>query len=137
MRGQLAHGAASTASNHARGNRRGGTSTAGAFAYAGVEESRTQYLTFSKPVALPGVSLTSGTYIFELADPDAAHDVVRVLSRDRKTVFLTAFTTPIDRPANIPLSQYVSLREVTPGQAIPITVWWSDVRTGRQFIYTE
>ena len=62
------------------------------------EASRTQYLTFTRPVALPGVTLKSGTYIFELADPDAAPDVVRVLSRDRKTVFLTAFTS-VDRSA--------------------------------------
>ena len=52
--------------------------------HADVETSRTQYLTFTRPVALPGVTLKSGTYIFELADPDAAPDVVRVLSRDRK-----------------------------------------------------
>lgn len=101
------------------------------------ESSRTQYLTFTRPVALPGVTLKSGTYIFELADPDAAQDVVRVLSRDRKTVFLTAFTMSIARPDSVPLSQYVSLREVAPGQAAPISVWWSDPRIGRQFIYAE
>jgi hypothetical protein len=112
-------------------------STAGVLAYAGAQESRTQYLTFSKPVALPGVTLKSGTYIFELADPDAAPDVVRVLSRDRKTVLLTAFTMSIDRPTSVPLSQYVSLREVAPDRAMPITVWWSDPRSGRQFVYTE
>jgi len=104
---------------------------------ANVETSRTQYLTFTRPVALPGVTLKSGTYIFELADADAALDVVRVLSRDRKTVFLTAFTASIDRPASVPVSQYVSLREAGPGQAAPISVWWSDPRVGRQFIYTE
>jgi hypothetical protein len=105
--------------------------------HANVETSRTQYLTFTRPVALPGVTLKSGTYIFELADPDAAPDVVRVLSRDRKTVLLTAFTMSIDRPASVPLSQYVSLREVAPDRAMPITVWWSDPRSGRQFVYTE
>jgi hypothetical protein len=104
---------------------------------ANVESSRTQYLTFTRPVTLPGVTLKSGTYIFELADADAAPDVVRVLSRDRKTVFLTAFTASIDRPASVPLSQYVSLREVGPDQAAPISVWWSEPRIGRQFVYTE
>jgi hypothetical protein len=104
---------------------------------ANVESSRTQYLTFTRPAALPGVTLKSGTYIFELADPDGAPDVVRVLSRDRKTVLLTAFTKSIDRPAGVPLTQYVSMREVAPDQAMPITVWWSDPQRGRQFIYTE
>jgi hypothetical protein len=112
-------------------------STAGVFAYAGLEQSRTQYLTFSKPVALPGVTLSSGTYIFELADAETSQDLVRVLSRDRKTVFLTAFTMSIDRPASVPPGHYVSLREVAPGQATPITVWWSETRTGRQFVYEK
>jgi hypothetical protein len=106
-------------------------------AYAGVESSRTQYLTFSKPVALPGVTLLSGTYIFELPSPEISPDVVRVLSRDRKTVLFTAFTRSISRPAGVPLNEFVSLQEVTPDRPMPIAVWWSDEKTGRQFIYGE
>src|SRR5262245_57875900 len=104
-------------------------------AYAGIESSRTQYLTFSKPVALPGVTLRSGTYIFELASPEISPDIVRVLSRDRKTVLFAAFTRSVDRPASVPLDEFVSLWEVAPDQPIPIAVWWSDARTGRQFLY--
>jgi len=106
-------------------------------AYADVESSRTQYLTFSTPVALPGVTLLSGTYIFELPSPQISPDVVRVLSRDRKTVLFTAFTKPIGRPAEVPLNRLVSLQEVTPDRPTPIAVWWSDERTGRQFVYEE
>src|SRR5580765_3013591 len=95
------------------------------------QANRTQYLTFSAPVALPGVTLHSGTYIFEVPEPDSAPDIVRVTSRDRKIVFLTAFTRSVDRPSSVPLTQLVSLREVTPIQPIPIAVWWSDARTGR------
>jgi len=99
------------------------------------EASRTQYLTFSKSVELPSVTLHSGTYIFELADSTAAPDIVRVTSGDRKTVFLTVYTRSVERPANVPATDLVSFREVAPNQPMPITVWWSDAQRGREFIY--
>jgi hypothetical protein len=99
------------------------------------ESSRTQYLTFSRSVELPGVTLHSGTYIFELPDSAGAPDIVRVMSRDRKIVFLTAYTRSVDRPASLPPAELVSFREVAPNQPTPITVWWSDARRGREFVY--
>src|SRR5689334_10938119 len=82
---------------------------AAASIHANTEAARTQYVTFSGAVALPGVTLHSGTYIFELADPEAAHDIVRVMSRDRRTVYLSAFTREIPRPSGMPLTQLVSM----------------------------
>ena len=106
--------------------------------HADIESSRMQYLTFSKPVALPGVMLPAGTYIFEMPSPDTtSHDIVRVSSRDRKIVYLTAFTRAVDRPADMPLTQLVSLREVSPKEPAPVSVWWSESMTGRQFIYAQ
>jgi hypothetical protein len=99
------------------------------------ESSRTQYLTFSRPVELPGITLHSGTYVFELPDSTGAPDIVRVMSGDRKTVFLTAYTRSVQRPANVPATELVSFREVAPNQPIPITVWWSDAQRGREFVY--
>ena len=99
------------------------------------ESSRTQYLTFSRPVELPGVTLRSGTYIFELPDSASAPDIVRVTSGDRKIVFLTAYTRSVERPASVPPSELVSFREAAPNQPMPITVWWSDAGLGREFIY--
>ena len=107
----------------------------GAQAYATVSTNRTQYLTFSRPVALPGVMLQSGTYIFELPAPDTAPDIVRVTSRDRKIVFLMAYTRLVDRPAAVPPTDFVTLREAAPNQPAPIAVWWSNERLGRQFVY--
>jgi hypothetical protein len=111
--------------------------TAAAPIHAGTEMSRTEYLTFSRPVALPGVALRAGTYIFEMAEPEAAQDVVRVMSRDRRIVYFSAFTRQVNRPARIPLKELVSLREASPDQPMPITVWWSDPGMGRQFIYAQ
>jgi len=100
-------------------------------------EMRTQYLTFGQAVALPGIALRAGTYIFEMPSPDASPDIVHVMSRDRKTVYFTAFTRLVDRPADMPMTQLISTREVAKDQPAPIAVWWSDARTGRQFIYEQ
>jgi hypothetical protein len=73
----------------------------------------TNYLTFMTAVALPGVSLTPGTYIFERADANMDPAVVRVLSRDRSKVYLMAFPRRISRPAGMRPDQVVSFDEGT------------------------
>jgi hypothetical protein len=95
----------------------------------------TMYVTFSGPVALPGVSLGTGTYIFEVPEANGDHSLVRVLSRDRSIVFLTTFTLPVDRPAGMKLDQTISFAEAKTGQPQPISVWWPEGAAGRKFIY--
>lgn len=97
---------------------------------------RTMYVTFTRPVGLPGVSLERGTYIFELADPIGAWDVVRVSSPDRRVVYLTAFTRVVDRPHGMSRDQVISFGEAHPNSAQPIKTWWpTGESTGREFIY--
>jgi len=98
--------------------------------------NRTMHLTFNRPVALPGVALGSGTYIFELADPMNAWNVVHVLSNDRSRVYYTGFTRVVDRPEGLRSNQAISFFEAAPNKAQPIRVWWpQDDSTGREFIY--
>src|ERR1044071_4045454 len=59
------------------------------------------HVTFNRTVALPGVTLEAGSYIFELAEPIGASDLVRVSSRDRRVLYLTAFTRIVDRPRDV------------------------------------
>lgn len=97
---------------------------------------KTTYLTFSQSVQLPGVSLGSGTYIFEVANPETAGDVVRVLSRDRSTAYFMGFTREVVRPHDMRRDQFVSLGEAAAASAPRITTWWPEGEsTGRQFIY--
>ena len=97
---------------------------------------RTTYFTFNKAVELPGVSLSAGTYVFELPDPDHSWDIVRVMSRDRKQVYLTAFTKLIERPANRRLEAAIVFGEASAANPPRIKAWYpQDDRTGRQFIY--
>ena len=99
-------------------------------------EHKRTYLTFSHPVALPGISLGSGTYIFEIANPDSGADVVRVMSRDRLSSHFMGFTKAVARPHTLGRDQMVSLGEAAAGVAPPITVWWPEHdSTGRQFVY--
>jgi hypothetical protein len=97
-------------------------------------ERKAMRITFSQPVRLPGVSLGSGTYIFEAP----TLDVVQVLSGDRSRVYFQGFTYAVNRPSSLPRGQVVSLGESAQGVAAPITVWYpSNESTGRQFIYAE
>ena len=98
--------------------------------------NRMTYLTFNQPVALPGVALGSGTYVFELAEPMNASNVVRVLSRDRSRVYYMGFTEVVDRPAGMRSDQFISFLEAPSTAPHPIKVWWLPYEsTGRQFTY--
>ena len=98
--------------------------------------NRTTYLTFSGPFRLPGVTLPAGTYIFERADSQSRIDLVRVLSRDRSKVYLTAFTNLVERPANGSMQTVVTFGEAAGGTAAPVAKWFPyGERTGHQFVY--
>jgi hypothetical protein len=106
----------------------------GAALHARASASDTTYLTFSRAVSVPGVTLPAGTYIFERAS-DNTPSIVHVLSRDRKQVYLTAFTDPVTRPANLG-SRVVLLGEAAAGTPPPIRAWFPIGETvGRQFNY--
>ena len=47
----------------------------------------TNNLTFSNAVALPGVTLTAGTYVFESGPGGTNPNIVRVLSQNRQRQF--------------------------------------------------
>jgi hypothetical protein len=102
---------------------------------ASTNAKHTMYVTFNRPVALPGVTLGSGTYIFEAPDPVSDHDLVRVLSRDRSIVILTTFTRAVERPARLKRDQAISFAEAPANSPQPIAVWWPTDSMGRQFIY--
>ena len=103
---------------------------------AGSTAERTTYLTFRGAVRLPGVTLSPGTYVFELLDPFNAPGVVAVRSRDRRTSYFLGFTRTTERSRGLHLDTSVSMGESAAGVPPPITAWWpvGDL-TGRQFIY--
>ena len=96
--------------------------------------NRTAHLTFSAPVALPGVSLGSGTYVFEIVNPDTMSDVVTVRNKDRSIVYFSGFTELVARPRG--QTSPVALGEAQAGMAAPILAWYpGDGSLGHKFIY--
>ncbi len=95
----------------------------------------TMYLTVSAPFALPGVALPAGTYVFEVVMPGSL-DLVRVSSRDRGQVYLTAFTQRVNRPAKLGPDRSLVFNEVPAGMTPPIKAWFPlGDSIGHEFIY--
>jgi hypothetical protein len=102
----------------------------------GSNPEHTTYLTFNTPFALPGIGLPPGTYVFELVTPGVRTDLVRVLSRDRSQVHLTAFTRLVERPEGLRADRQVTFGEARRGAPPPITAWYPiGESVGHQFIY--
>jgi hypothetical protein len=102
---------------------------------ASTNAKHTMYVTFNRPVSLPGVTLKAGSYIFETPDGTSDHDLVRIFSRDRSNVILTTFTRAVDRPAGMNRNQVFSFGEAPGNGPQPITVWWPEDSVGHQFVY--
>jgi len=99
---------------------------------------RTTYVKFSRSVALPGMELPAGTYIFERADPAMNRYIVRVLSRDRRKVYTTQVTNIVMRPPNVSNDHGIVLGESAPGQAAPVRAWFPvGDDTGHEFIFSR
>ena len=97
--------------------------------------TKANQVTFTGPVALPGVTLAGGTYIFEQLSPTSP-DVIRVWSKDRSRVYFQAFTVRVARPAGMPANRIVSFGEAVAGVPAPITAWYPVHSTmGHRFVY--
>lgn len=107
----------------------------GAASVARGNVSHVNYLTFSAPFALPGVTLPAGTYTFELVVP-GSYDVVRVMSRDHERVYLTAFTKRVERPRGLSANRQIVFGEVPTGMTPPIKAWFPiGDSLGHEFVY--
>jgi hypothetical protein len=94
------------------------------------------YFTFSAPVALPGVALPAGTYMFKHPDVND-RQVVQVFSQDGQTIYGSFLTIPERRltPSDQPT---VTLEETPAGTPEAIKAWFYPGRTtGDEFIYPE
>jgi hypothetical protein len=96
----------------------------------------TNYITFSGPVALPGVTLSAGTYTFEVLLDPASETLVRVKSRDGRQVYLAAFTRSIRRPLPGHSRPAIVFGEAERGTPTPVRIWFpAGSPIGHEFIY--
>lgn len=107
--------------------------TAGA--YAAPTDRHTSHITFTGRAALPGVTLVPGTYVFEQISAGTP-DVVVVRSLDRRAVYFMGITQPSVRPASLPPSQSIALREARRGEAPLVAGWYpAGEELGHVFVY--
>jgi len=92
-------------------------------------------LTFSRPVALPGVVLPAGSYTFDVASPTAL-DVVVVRNPKTGHVLYMGFTTTVTRPRNMSKETPIVFGEAAANEARPIATWYEIGQPiGHQFLY--
>ena len=101
---------------------------------SGTTASRATYVTFSGPVALPGVMLKPGTYVFELPSSTTGVHVVSVRDAATSRPCFVGLSQRIERPAgSVPP---VMLGEGPPGVPPPIIAWYPRGESaGHKFIY--
>ena len=98
--------------------------------------TRLNYLTFTQPVSLPGVSLGTGAYVFEEGPGGVSRDIVLVRNRASQQPLYLGFTRPVRRPAGMPMSVSVEFGEVAAGSPTPIMRWYPvGSETGHEFLY--
>jgi hypothetical protein len=94
----------------------------------------TNSLTFNRPVALPGVTLPAGTYLFERFEGWA--NVVRVTEAKTRRPLYMGFTDPVRRPHTLQADQLVVLGEAPRGEPARVAIWFPiGRRDGHRFIY--
>ena len=97
--------------------------------------TRMTYFTFNTPVRVTGVLLPAGTYVFEIANPYTASNVVRIQDRKRSKVYVSALTRVVTRPHARRLDATIVFGEAGPRTPRPITAWYPEGdTTGRQFL---
>ena len=93
-------------------------------------------LTFSRPVALPGVVLPAGSYTFELAGSTSSLDIVLVRDKARSKVYYMGFTNTVQRPAGMSKTTAITFAETSANEPPPIAAWYEiGDSLGHQFLY--
>jgi hypothetical protein len=102
-------------------------------AQAQTEDKKT-YFTFSAPIALPGVTLPAGRYLFHIVDTTTTRKVIQVVSEDGKKPFAMMNSIPDTR--RDPKDATVAFYETPRGTPAAVKSWWYSGETiGYQFIY--
>lgn len=94
-------------------------------------------MTFSEAVRVPGATLAPGTYIFELAEPDSAPHVIRILSAKTSDVVATLQAVPVKR-AEGRADTVLRFNPTEKGAPVAIEAWfYPNSLYGHQFVYDD
>jgi hypothetical protein len=103
----------------------------------GLDTNRTTIITFSAPVALPGITLPAGSYMFKLADSQTNRNIVQVFDKDRSKIYATILAIPAQR--NRPADETVITFKEAPASAAPAVQYWfyPGETMGQEFAYPK
>jgi hypothetical protein len=103
----------------------------------GLDTNRTTIVTFSAPVALPGITLPAGSYMFRLADSQTNRNIVQVFDKDRSKIYATILAIPAQRMK--PADETVITFKEAPANAAPAIQYWyyPGETTGQEFAYPK
>ena len=94
------------------------------------------YFTFSQPVALPGVTLPAGKYLFRIVDSTSSRRIVQVLDERGRPITML-FSMPVSGEM-VPSEPEVRFTETRAGVPHAIDAWWYPGQSlGRQFVYPK
>jgi hypothetical protein len=100
-------------------------------------------VTFSGPVAIPGVHLKgwgvlpAGTYVFKLVDSESDRNIVQIFSADEKTVYATILAIPNYR-LKATGKTVITFRERPAGEPEALRAWFYPGRNwGQEFVYAK
>ena len=95
------------------------------------------YFTFNQPVALPGVTLPAGTYMFRLADEVTSRKVIQVANKEGTESYALLNTVPVYR-TDTPRDPEIRFMETASGAPMAVRAWWQQgERTGYGFVYSK
>ena len=95
----------------------------------------TNYMTFSGPVGLPGVTLPAGTYAFRTPS-GFDKNIVQVMNRAETKSYYMGITRPVSRPRRNSTELLVTVGEAPARQVPPIQAWFPQGQSeGHAFIY--
>jgi hypothetical protein len=99
------------------------------------ESDKLTYLTFSKPVQLPGMTLPAGRYRFQIADQEESRRVIKVGSDDGKKQYGMLLTIP-NEVRTPPKDALVLFGEAPADQPDAVKAWvYPGESIGYEFIY--
>jgi hypothetical protein len=95
------------------------------------------YFTFNQPVALPGMTLPAGTYMFRIANTETSRNVIQVANKQGTESYALLNTVQATRP-DAPKDSEIRFLETAAGAPPAVgTYWYMGERTGYEFIYTK
>jgi len=107
------------------------------------EWNRKTVVTFSEPIAIPGVHLRgwgvlpAGTYVFKILDSQSDRHIVQIFNQDETTIYATILAIPNYR-LDVTDKTVITFRERPAGEPEALRAWfYPGANWGEEFVYPK